>query len=186
MDSYTSENPEILLDDWLPSLGRASMWNEWTEQEHLLQLAGHLWGRALQKWNLILESDRNTLDEAVSSLSKRLEPANRTMAAQDFRHTVQGEKESVADFICRLEQAFKVVYGRESLSAGTRDALLYGQLQEGLTYELIKAPSVSGAQTYRDLGVAAKNEEKQPAKLKKRQQYRRQLMSSSGEEQDTT
>jgi len=34
-----------------PPLGTAlSTWNEWTEEELLLQLAGHLRGRTLQEW----------------------------------------------------------------------------------------------------------------------------------------
>ena len=53
VDPFTGEDPEIRLDDWLPSLERAATWNEWTEEEHLLQLAGHLRGRALQEWGLL-------------------------------------------------------------------------------------------------------------------------------------
>lgn len=49
IDPFTGENPEIRLDDWLPSLQRASRWNQWTEEEQLIQLAGHLRGRALQE-----------------------------------------------------------------------------------------------------------------------------------------
>lgn len=39
VDPFTGENPEMRLDDWLPSLQRASTWNEWTDEELLLQLA---------------------------------------------------------------------------------------------------------------------------------------------------
>ncbi len=49
-----------------------------------------------------------------------------------------------------------------------RDALLYGQLHEGLKYDLIKAPGVSG---YNSLHLAAKNEERRLQELKKRQRY---------------
>ena len=38
----------------------------------------------------------------------------------------------------------------------TKEAILYGQLQEGLHLELIKSPNVSGALTYRELCVSAK------------------------------
>ena len=31
-----------LINDWLPSLERASVWNGWTAEEKLLQLPGHL------------------------------------------------------------------------------------------------------------------------------------------------
>lgn len=49
VDVFTAENPEILLDDWSPALQRAATWNSWTQQEHLIQLAGHLRRRALQE-----------------------------------------------------------------------------------------------------------------------------------------
>ena len=38
----TGEDLDIRLDNWLPSLGRARAWNDWTEEELILQLAGHL------------------------------------------------------------------------------------------------------------------------------------------------
>ena len=57
------------------------------------------------------------------------------------------------------------------MSTETRDALLYGQLQEALQYELMRAPAVSGSAKYQEFCVAAKNEEKRLAKLCKRQQY---------------
>ena len=59
------------------------------------------------------------------------------------------------------------------MSAETRNVLLYGQLQSGLTLELSKAPAVSGARNYDELCIAAKNEEKRLAELEKRQQYGR-------------
>ena len=47
------DNDIVRFDDWLPSLERAASWNSWGDGEKLLQLAGHLHGRALQEWNLI-------------------------------------------------------------------------------------------------------------------------------------
>ena len=49
--------------------------------------------------------------------------------------------------------------------------LLYGQLQEGLSYSLMESPLVSGAQSYRELCIAAKKEERRLAELQKNQQY---------------
>ena len=49
--------------------------------------------------------------------------------------------------------------------------LLYGQLQEGLSYSLMESPAVSGAQNYKELCLAAKREERRLAELKKKQQY---------------
>ena len=55
----------------------------------------------------------------------------------------------------------------------TRDTLLCSQLQDGLLYNLMKAPAVSGAGNYQELCIAAKNEENRQAIIQRRQQYRR-------------
>ena len=87
------------------------------------------------------------------------------MAAQDFRHAMQKDSESVSDFIRRLERMFHIAYGRDPMSNETRDTLLYCQLHEGLRYELMRGPAVSGATKYPELCIAAKNEEKRLAEL---------------------
>jgi hypothetical protein len=56
------------------------------------------------------------------------------------------------------------------MSAETWDTLLHGHLQEGLKYEILKGPAVSGAQS---VCLVAKNEEKRQAELHKRAQYRK-------------
>ena len=45
VDPFTGDDPEIRFDDWLPTLTRASYWNEWSPEENLLHLAGHLRGQ---------------------------------------------------------------------------------------------------------------------------------------------
>ena len=57
------------------------------------------------------------------------------------------------------------------MSSETRDTLLFSQLQEGLQYELVKAPAVSGAQGYQQLCLAARNEERRLLELDRRRQY---------------
>ena len=47
IDSFNGEDSEIRFDDWIPTLERVATWNGWTEDERLIQLAGHLCGRAL-------------------------------------------------------------------------------------------------------------------------------------------
>ncbi len=32
---------EVRLDDWFPTLDRATVWNGWSDEEALMQLAGH-------------------------------------------------------------------------------------------------------------------------------------------------
>ena len=141
LTSFTGENQEVCIDDWLPALERASTWNGWTEEERLMQLAGHLHGRALQEWNLLSDGDKGSYADATQALHNRLDPGGRALAAQDFRHTVQGETELVADFIRRLEHTFQIAYGRDGMSTETRDALLHSQLQEGLRYD--RSPSLN-------------------------------------------
>ena len=59
------------------------------------------------------------------------------------------------------------------MSDETRDILLHGQLQEGLWYEIMKAPAVSGSHPYHELCLAAKNEEKRIDELAKLRLYRK-------------
>ena len=42
VDSFSGEDPEITIEEWLPSLQRVMEWNKWSEQEILIQLVGHL------------------------------------------------------------------------------------------------------------------------------------------------
>ncbi len=58
------------------------------------------------------------------------------------------------------------------MSKETRQSFLYGQLQEGLRHDLMQSAAVSGALTYTELVMAAKNEEQRQAELKKRSNYR--------------
>ena len=173
VDPFSGESDEVQLDDWLPALERAASWNEWSEEDRLLQLAGHLRKKALQEWGLIEESDKKTFKDAVNALRLRLDPGSKTMAAQEFRHTMQGTKESVASYIRRLERAFRVAYGRDGMATETRDAFLYGQLHEGLQYEIMSGSAVSGAHTYKSLCVATKHEEHRLEELQKRQRYQK-------------
>ena len=128
------ESLDVLFEDWLPALQRAAEWNGWSNGETLIQLAGHLRGRALQEWGLLSSHDKSTLDRAISALRNRLDPCSRALAAQDFRHASQRDRESVGDFIRRLEQMFKLAYVRDRMSDETRETLLHSQLQEGLLY----------------------------------------------------
>ena len=86
-------------------------------------------GRALLKYNLLRPEDRESLERAVEALCSHLDQGSK--AAQDFRHALQQESESVVDFIQRLELLFRMAYGHDLMSDKTRANLLYGQLQEG-------------------------------------------------------
>ena len=50
----------------------------------MLQLAGHLRGRAIQEWSLLDETEKHDF---------------KVLAVQDFRHLAQGKKETVSELI---------------------------------------------------------------------------------------
>ena len=169
---FSGEDPAVNVDDWLPSLERASTWNGWSMTEKVMQLPGYLKGRAVQEWSLLSPTAQQDYTAAIEAIRSRLDSTNRTMAAQEFRHSTQPQGESVADFIRRLEKAFQVAYGKDSLHSDTRDALLYSQLYDGLRYNLMRGPAVSGSQNYRELCVAARGEEHRLAALQQRHQLK--------------
>ena len=118
VDTFTGENCDVLWEDWLPTFERAAHWNNWSEDEKLLQLAGYLRKKALQEWNLLSGTQKSSFTVGTEEMQDRLDPGSKGMAAQDFRHTVQSPKESVSDFIRRLEQVFCRAYGKEQMSSG--------------------------------------------------------------------
>ena len=69
------------FEDWIPALERCALWNAWSEEETLLQLAGHLRGRALEEWNLIDECDKRDLSRAKLILRKWLDPGSKMLDA---------------------------------------------------------------------------------------------------------
>ena len=159
IDTFSGDG-SVSFEDWISALERCSMWNAWSEEETLLQLAGHLRGRTLEEWNWMEEGDKCDISKAKRLLWKRLDPGSKMLAAQDFRRASQRGEEAVADYIRRLERALCQAYGADGMSSETRDALLFGQMQEGLKFELMESPAVSGAVDYRQLCQAACNEEK--------------------------
>ena len=60
------------------------------------------------------------------------------------------------------------------MSMEMRNTLLYGQLHEGLRYNLLKSPAVSGAIGYIQLCVAARTEERRQNELSRRQHYQQE------------
>ena len=104
-------------------------------------------------------------------MHSRLDLSSRASVAQDFRHASQRDSEPVSDFIRRLEQLFKLAYGRDLMGDETRKMLLHCQLQEGLRDDIMEAPAVSGSRGYQELCLATRNEEKRLAELAKRRRY---------------
>ena len=84
IDLFTGEDPSVRLDDWLPGLNLASRWNDWTPEERLIQLAGHLRGRAEAEWNLLSTDETRNFERAIHNLRERLDPCSKVLAGQDF------------------------------------------------------------------------------------------------------
>ena len=53
----------------------------------------------------------------------------------------------------------------------SKEALLHGQMQEGLLLKLMDSPAVTGALDYKTLCLVTRNEEQQQTELKKRITY---------------
>ena len=68
VDPFTAENKEMRFDDWIPTLERAAAWNNWSEEEKLMQLAGHLRSKALQEWGLMSADEKTDYYTAVTTL----------------------------------------------------------------------------------------------------------------------
>ena len=89
IDPFDGETGSVSFEDWLPTLQRAAVWNNWSDNDCLVQLAGHLRKKALQEWNLLTEDEKKTFVVATDALQNRLDPNSRVLAAQEFRHAVQ-------------------------------------------------------------------------------------------------
>ena len=86
----------------------------------MLQVAGHLHGRALQEWNLLDSEQVLEFDATLQVLQERLSPGSKVLAGQDFHHTTQKDSESVADFIRWLERVLQIAYGNDGMGLKTR------------------------------------------------------------------
>ena len=67
IDLFTVESIGITFDDWLLTLERAATWNGWTSDETLMQLSGHLKGRALQEWKLLTPDYKTSYQTAIKA-----------------------------------------------------------------------------------------------------------------------
>ena len=105
VEPFTGEGVDTLFEEWLPTFEWVATWNNWSEPEKLLQLAGHLRGKARQEWALLDASDKSSYDKVTSALKSKLDPSRKALEVQDFLS--QGRNEMVGHFIRRLEQTFR-------------------------------------------------------------------------------
>ena len=124
VDPFKGSDPELRFEDWLPTLERAATWNGWSEDEKLMQLVGHLRGKAAREYSLLSSEEKRAFPTAVHALRAQLDPGSCALAAQELRNALQRDKESVSDYITRLERSFQFAYGHERLTPETRDAFL--------------------------------------------------------------
>ena len=103
VDPFKGSDPELRFEDWLLTLERVATWNGWSEDEKLMQLAGHLRGKAACEYSLLSSEEKRACPTAVQALQARLDPGSCALAAQEFRNALQRDKESVSDYITRLE-----------------------------------------------------------------------------------
>lgn len=114
MDPFTGDpKGELNFDDWLPTLERVVKWNQWIEEELLLQLAVHLRGRAFHE-NLMSSEDCQSYSKAMRVLKEQVDTGQRALAAQDHLH--QHDNEMVGDFIGCLERTFQLAYGADVMA----------------------------------------------------------------------
>jgi len=69
------QNKILMTDEQAP------VWNDWSEEETLMQLTRYLRNRALQQWNLFSRED---YEEAIKALHARLDPGNQLLEALDL------------------------------------------------------------------------------------------------------
>ena len=67
VEMFSGKDSENTIDDWLPTLIRASEWNRWTKEELLIQLVGHLKGHARQEWSLMSVSEKSDYEKGVEA-----------------------------------------------------------------------------------------------------------------------
>ena len=53
VETFAGEGTDMLFEEWLPSFERVAAWYDWSETDKLIQLAGHLKGKAQQEWSLL-------------------------------------------------------------------------------------------------------------------------------------
>jgi len=157
IDSFTGEDITITFDDWLLTLKRAATWNGWTPDETLMQLAGHLRGRASQEWQLLLPESRTSYQVAVKALREKLDPGNGSFRFLPHLTTIKWNGirlyykvgESNPDGLWNV--AIWTTPGRSSVSI------------DGVPS--VSGDQNSGAQNYKELCLADKKEERRFAEL---------------------
>ena len=112
---FTEESSKTeTFSDWLEQLEAVFQLAGWSEHAKLVNLSTHLRGTVYSFYWSCASKKRSNYGIPVEQLSKHFQ------GAQDFRHTVQSPKESVSDFIYRLELVFCGAYDKEQISTKTK------------------------------------------------------------------
>ena len=97
IDPFSAEGSDEHWDDWLPTFEKAAEWNNWSDLECLLQLAGHLRGKARQEFSLLTPEEKSKFTMAKTAMRSRLEVGSKTLAA----HTYQPRKKVLERVNCK-------------------------------------------------------------------------------------
>ena len=68
INPFRGNDPDVRLDDWLPTLECAATWNGWSDDEKLIQLAGYLRGKAAREYALLSSAEKQSFALAVEAL----------------------------------------------------------------------------------------------------------------------
>ena len=53
VEIFAGEGKDMMFKEWLPSFERVADWYGWSENDKLIQLVGHLKGKAQREWSLL-------------------------------------------------------------------------------------------------------------------------------------
>jgi len=87
VETFAGEGIDMLFEEWLPSFECVVAWYDWSENEKLIQLAGHLKGKVQQEWSLLSPSCRGQL--RLSYEQDKLDPSRKALVVQDFQNCVR-------------------------------------------------------------------------------------------------
>jgi len=96
---YTGEGGDATndgFDRWLERFRERAKFAGWSAEEQLYQLKLHLDKTALDVFRMMPDSERETVDSAVTALKKRFKPADiEELRGLEFNYRAQGGDESI-------------------------------------------------------------------------------------------
>ena len=129
-----------------------------------------------------LQKKKQSFSIAVETLWARLDPGTVHWWPKNSGMHYNVRKKVYQIMLQDWKDYSKLLMVVDCLTRETRDAFLYSQLQAGLKLALMECPRVSGSLSYKQLCVAAKQEEKQADRVKKAETSSRETSQESRSE----